>query len=403
LRIALLSFEYPPATGFGGIGTYTWYHARALARLGHEVDVLAGAVEPSSLVAEEHDGVRVWRHRDLRGAKLVLRQLERSRLWWTRNRLENGISMFRGLRMLLTRRRIEIAEMPECGAEGLLINHLLRGVPTVVRFHSPARLIMRYYDVRRADRDLCALTERIGMSGATTYTSCSRFLASEVSRHLAVQRPIHVIYNGIDLDLFDRDGAPDPRTDFGIPTTRPMILFTGRMERRKGIHLCVDIAASILERNDVSFVFAGDDLFGFMRDTLLPALSGRRLRGSVHHLGRLEQAQVRALVRTADVFLMPSLWESCPYSCLEAMAAGRAIVASTAGGLPEMLRDGDTGLLAEAGDADAHVRAVQRLLDDAALRARLGAAARRHVEAAHSDVAIARQSTELYRQHLRTG
>ena len=58
------------------------------------------------------------------------------------------------------------------------------------------------------------------------------------------------------------------------------MVFTGRMEPRKGIHLCTEIATSILERFDVSFVLVGDDLFGYMAGTLLPALASRPLKGS---------------------------------------------------------------------------------------------------------------------------
>ncbi len=62
MRIGLLSFEYPPETGFGGIGSYTWHHARALAALGHEVHVLAGARQATELRETEHDGVCVHRY-----------------------------------------------------------------------------------------------------------------------------------------------------------------------------------------------------------------------------------------------------------------------------------------------------------------------------------------------------
>ena len=61
MKIALLSFEYPPETGFGGIGSYTWHHARALTTLGHEVHVLAGAREATAHRVSEHGGVRVFR------------------------------------------------------------------------------------------------------------------------------------------------------------------------------------------------------------------------------------------------------------------------------------------------------------------------------------------------------
>jgi glycosyltransferase involved in cell wall biosynthesis len=172
------------------------------------------------------------------------------------------------------------------------------------------------------------------------------------------------------------------------------------MEARKGVHLAKEIAASILERHEVSFVFAGQDLFGYLSGILMPYLESRPLRGSVHYLGKLDLAGVRACLHQCDVFLLPSLWENCPYSCLEAMAAARAIVATDQGGMPELIRHGENGLLARSGDAAAYTAAVERLLEDPAERARLGAAARRTAESTFNDVHIARRSVAFYRECL---
>src|SRR5436190_904728 len=100
LKIALLSFEYPPETGFGGIGTYTWHHARALAKLGHEVHVLAGAREATPIRSTEHDGVTV--HRFWAGGKAMhlFERLGVFRMWWTRQRLQNAWSMYQGISRL---------------------------------------------------------------------------------------------------------------------------------------------------------------------------------------------------------------------------------------------------------------------------------------------------------------
>jgi len=395
MKIALLSFEYPSETGFGGIGTYTWYHARALAKLGHEVHVLAGAATPSALRTETHDDVLVHRYQ---GDGLLMRGFEwfgRRRLWWTKSRLQTGLSMYRGLATLMRQHAYDVVEMPECGAEGWLLNHLTR-VPTVVRFHSPSRLIMDFYDVRRTDIALCSSLERIAMMGAGAFSACSQFLAGEVRQRLGIRAPVRVIPNGIDLELFDAADELDVRRRYDLPAGRPIILFTGRMERRKGIELCAEIVSTILARRDVAFVFAGRDLFGYMTGTLLPALQGRTLRGSVHYLGGLGLGEVRSCLRQADIFFLPSLWENCPYSCLEAMAARRAIVCSDQGGMPELIRDGVNGLLARSGDVASYIEQLERLLDDTALRQRLGAAARQTVETSFTDVHIARMSADYY-------
>src|SRR2546428_3000088 len=156
MKIALLSFEYPLETGFGGIGTYTWYQARALVKLGHEVHVLAGANDSTQLRMQEHDGVKVYRFRTNGRVMGSLQKLNKLRLWWTKNRLENAVSMYAGLARLRRLHHYDAVEMPECGAEGLLINNLTQA-PTFVRFHSPAQLIMSYYNVRRADIACCSL------------------------------------------------------------------------------------------------------------------------------------------------------------------------------------------------------------------------------------------------------
>jgi glycosyltransferase involved in cell wall biosynthesis len=298
--------------------------------------------------------------------------------------------------------RFDVVEMPECGGEGILINYLIQA-PTVVKFHSPAQLIMRYYDVRRADIALCSAAEKLGMRNASAFTSCSRFLAREVADKLRIRTPIHVIPNGIDVELFDRADQVDVRAKYDLPRDRPIIFFAARMERRKGIHLCKEVAASILRRYEVAFVFAGQDLFNYMSDELLPHLRGLELEGSVHYLGKLDLTDVRSFLSQADIYLLPSLWENCPYSCLEAMAAGRAVVSTDQGGMPELIRDGENGLLAESENPAAFVSALERLIEDRSLRERLGAAARATIEASFSDVVIASASAEYYRQLVECG
>lgn len=397
LRIALLSFEYPFETGFGGIGTYTWYQARALARLGHEVHVLAGALEPTEMRREDRDGVTVFRHRRRPRWPRLQALADRHCMWWTKNRLETAFSMRDGLRRMLGAGRYDVVEVPECGGEGTFLD-LGPETPTIVRFHSPARLIMDTYDVRRLDRILCPMVEQRAVRRATGFTSCSHFLATEVADKLGVRRHVEVIPNGIDLDLFDAEDRMDVAERFGLPADLPWVLFAGRLERRKGIHVMKEVAARVLEQHEAAFLFAGHDLFQYGENELRPHLEARRLRGSFHLLGRLDLATVRSLLRRADVFVIPSLWENCPYSCLEAMAARAPIVSSDAGGLPELIEDGVNGLLAPVGDVEGHTAAVTRLLADESLRRRLGTAARGTVEARLTDVIVAQRSADYYRR-----
>jgi glycosyltransferase involved in cell wall biosynthesis len=395
VKLALLSYEYPPETGFGGIGSYAWYQARALARLGHEVHVLAGAVDATPLRATEHDGVTVHRYRAAGRVMRAFGGLGSRRMWWTRNRLETAWSMLHGLRRLEREHRFDAIEMPECGGEGLLVNRWTRA-RTLVRFHSPAALIMPFYDVVPSDVRWCSRVERAAMNAADAFTSCSRFLAEEVRDKLGIRRPVSVIHNGIDVGLFDAADQVDFRARFGLPADRPLVFFSGRMEPRKGVHLLPEIAGALLERHEVALVLAGDDLFHHVRDTVLPALEGRRLRGSIHPLGRITPVEIRSGLCQSEVFLLPSVWENCPYACLEAMAAGRAIVATDHGGLPELIEDGVNGLLARSGDAASYVTQLDRVITDAALRRRLGTAARTTVLERFTDHQVAEESVRQY-------
>ena len=399
MTIGLLSFEYPPETGFGGIGTYTWYQARALAKLGHAVHVIAGAAKEAPLYTVEDEGVLV--HRYHRGGVVMnaFAQAARLKCHWTRQRLENAWSMYGALAILKRRYRFDVLEMPECGAEGCLITSWSK-TPAVVRFHSPSRLIMPFYDTPRADQMMCSLLERRAIRRATALTSCSQFLADEVRIVMGVRKPVSVIPNGIDLSLFDRTPRLDVAAKYGIPSGKPIIFFAGRMERRKGIHLCHAIVKEILQRYDVSFVFAGGDLFGYMTEELLPALRDTSPSSSVHYVGKLDLPELRSWVRTADVVMLPSLWENCPYTCLEAMAAARSIVCSDQGGMPELIEDGRTGLLACTDKPQSFVEQIGALIENEDLRFELGAEARKSVEARCSDDRIAGLSVAVYEQCL---
>jgi len=137
-----------------------------------------------------------------------------------------------------------------------------------------------------------------------------------------------------------------------------------------------------------------------MTETLLPYWRTKNLKGSIHYLGKLGLHEVRSWLWQTDIFLLPSVWENCPYSCLEAMAARCAVVASDQGGVPELIEDGVNGLLASTEDSASFIRCLERYLDDKPLRERSGAAARRTVEESFTDVQIASRSIDYYRECL---
>lgn len=399
MRIAILSYEYPPDTGFGGIGTYAYYQARALAKLGHDVHVFAGATKPGVFHAE-HEGVKVTRTKREGCISGLLEVARKKRAWWFQNRVTTSADAFAALAKAHAKKPFDFVEAPECGADASVSSTLLP-VPTAVRFHSPAALIMNIYDTPKLDRVLTTFAEQLAINQAAVLTSCSQFLADEVTAKMGERDPIHVIPNGIDVALFDRDEGIDVHAKFGLPRDKKLIFFANRMEERKGIHIVQEMVQKTLAKYpDIAFVFAGRDLFGYMEKRILPWVKDQQLQSRFFYLGQLALPEVRACLKRSSIFLIPSLWENCPYSCLEAMTAGRAIVSSDCGGMPELIEHERTGLLARNGDPASFVAALQRMIEDDRLRERCGAAARAEIERRLTDVAIGQRSVDVYRACL---
>jgi glycosyltransferase involved in cell wall biosynthesis len=158
----------------------------------------------------------------------------------------------------------------------------------------------------------------------------------------------------------------------------PLVLYAGKRSLGKGTRVLLDALDAIREEvPGVRFAFAGK---GTM---LLPDAP------DVHALGQLPQATLFALYRAADVVVSPSIWpEPLSRVILEAMWAGRPVVASAVGGSPELVEHGETGLLVPKGDARALAAAVAELLRDPGRRERMGKAA------------AARAATEFDEEHL---
>jgi glycosyltransferase involved in cell wall biosynthesis len=180
---------------------------------------------------------------------------------------------------------------------------------------------------------------------------------------------VSVIYNGIDTAPFD---AAEP-ANLGLPPGAVAMGFVGRFDVHKGVR---DLAAAwptvAGALPDAHLVVTGK---GPLEDELRATLADA---SRVHFLGY--RKDVPAVMKALDVLVLPSYTEGAPNVVQEAMAAGRAVVASAVSGTPELVDDGATGLLFPAGDRDALTRALLAVGGDAGLRARMGAAGRARVE-----------------------
>ncbi len=242
----------------------------------------------------------------------------------------------------------------------------LSGAALVLHEHFADPRMPAYQGV--ADRLLAPFTDRaIAVSESTR-----EFLVRE--RHLPAEK-VRVIWNGAPLDEFapvPAEAARAARRELGLPPDGLVVGSIARLSEQKGHRYLLDAAARVLAaRPEVRFLVVGD---GDQRDAL--QAQARALGISERALFAGHRPDVPAMLGVCDVFCISSTYEGTPLTLFEAMAAGKPIVSTAVDGCREVLQDGVTGLLVPPSDADALGTALLRALDDPALRARLGAAAR---------------------------
>jgi len=210
--------------------------------------------------------------------------------------------------------------------------------------------------------------QRAGYALAHKVVANSEAAAERLRLERVPDRKIAVIPNGLSADRYpERTAAPRPRRK---------VVVVANLRREKAHDVLIDAAPGILSRfPDATFEIVGG---GPERDALVAQAESRGVAAAFSFLGHRDD--VPALLSAADIFALPSRSEAFPNAVLEAMAAGLPIVASGVGGILELVDDGRTGLLADAGDPRALAERITALMADPALAAALGAAAR--IEAA---------------------
>jgi glycosyltransferase involved in cell wall biosynthesis len=171
------------------------------------------------------------------------------------------------------------------------------------------------------------------------------------------------------ISVLPNPTPPLPELPPREPGERPLLAFAGRMTAPKALGVALEAVAQVPE---VDFALAGD---GDERAALEARAGALGLNGRVRFLGSLPRDDVLALFRRADAALLSSAWENFPHTLVEALAVGTPAIATSVGGVPEIVTDGENGLLVGPGDPDALADAIRRFLGDAGLRARLTAAA----------------------------
>lgn len=188
---------------------------------------------------------------------------------------------------------------------------------------------------------------------------------------------IRMIRNGVDLERYKANGrAQSARLELRLNDNHQLIGVVANLRPEKGHKILLQAAPSILKHYpNAHFIFAGP---GPLEGELRAYVAANNLSSNVSFLG--DYAAIPELLAALDVFVLPSISESLPNVVLEAMSAGRAVIASAVGGCTEVLEQNRTGILVPAGDPKALAEQILLLLDHPELRVQLGSAARKHAE-----------------------
>jgi L-malate glycosyltransferase len=277
----------------------------------------------------------------------------------------------------------------------------LAGVPCIIAsirdmgiYLSPAKL--------QAQKLVCRLADRIVVN------------AGAIRDWLVEQGypddKIVVIRNGVDTSRFGgHDDGAALRREFDIPSQVPLVVMLARLNPTKGIDCFFESAARVRERHpDAHFLVVGECYTRNAEGEIVVDDAYRlELKDRVMSLGLTDRVRftglrkdVPQILAAASVSVLPSISEGISNTLLESMAAGVPVVASRVGGTPEVIRDGEQGLLVPPGDPQATADAILTVLGDPALAARLAANGRRRVREEFSFEAVVRRTEELYRELL---
>ncbi|MEU2158847.1 glycosyltransferase family 4 protein [Streptomyces sp. NPDC019396] len=408
LRIALLTYKGNPFCG--GQGVYVRHLSRELARLGHSVEVIGAQPYPvvdegEGVVLTELPSLDLYRQPDPfrtpgRGEyRDWIDHLEVATMW-TGGFPEPLTFSLRARRLLAARRGdFDVVHDNQTLGYGLLGD---LGAPLVTTIHHPITVdrrleldaaptwrrrasVRRWYGFTRMQKRVARR-----MPSVLTVSGSSR---QEIIDHLGV-RPerLRVVHVGADTDLF----SPDP----SVAEVPGRIVTTSSADvPLKGLVFLVEALAKLrAEHPDAHLVVVGKRA----EDGPVARMIERHgLGDAVRFVKGITDAELVDLVRGAQVACVPSLYEGFSLPAAEAMATGTALVATTGGAIPEVAGpDGESCLAVPPGDADALATALGRLLGDAELRRRIGAAGRERVLARFTWARAAQGTAELYREAI---
>jgi starch synthase len=282
---------------------------------------------------------------------------------------------------------------------------LLYGVPHVVTTHSLEPLRPWKVEQLGGGYRLSCWAEKTAIESADAIIAVSHGMRADVLRMYPAVDPdrVRIVPNGIDAELYSYTDARDAWTKYGLDPDRPTVLFVGRLTRQKGVPHLVRAAAKFSAKAQLVLCAGEPDTPELGKEFLGLVDELRASRDGVHWIQHmLPRDEVIQLLSGATVFACPSVYEPQGIVNLEAMSCQTAVVASDVGGIPDVVRNGITGLLVPyhesdpQGFEDGFAERVNELLDDPERACAMGLAGRERAVAEFGWAAVAAHTVSVY-------
>jgi len=407
LKIGLLSYRGNPYCG--GQGIYLTYLANELIKLGHEIHVIVGPPWPLFLKGATVHQVENFnffgKKRDFLPpgnpfkifSPLHFYEFCASRLGVFPEIKAFSFRAFFKLLHLARTHRFDILHDNQCLGYGMLLWKLL-GVPVVSTLHHPLSIDRATWFEQpstlkqKVKRVLYypLLMQKIVSNHLDRIITVSHDSAREIHQAFGIPpEKIRVVYNGLD----SREFAPIP----GLAKKPNSLIFVGNSEdRKKGLLYLLQALAYLPESVSLTVVDGGAPQRSFAPMLVEKYKVGRR----VFFTGKIGPGDLVRLYGSAEIAVVPSLYEGFGFPAAEAMSCELPVVSSTAGALPEVVGNDGAGILVPARDGPALAKAIRRLLEDPELRRQMGQAGRRRVVNLFTWENAARQMVEVYREAI---
>ena len=379
----------------GGIAKYTYELAIGLSRLGQDVHVVTCGKEEADWM---QGGISMHTVIDAPGIEVP----ELNKYPTTNSNFQYSYRVYKKIIELHDKYHIDIIESVLWNFEGAVAARLLKGkLPVVIRLQTPLLKVAETQNWKvTEDLRLFSDFEAQMIKDAAHVIAISEHIKETISSLYPVEfnsENASTVYLGVDENLMVRSREGD----------NIVILFVGRLERRKGIHTIFEVLPTLLEKYpNVEMRFVGnyeivDDSLGETFINHFAKTYGKeKWTNRVHFLGQINNKEKNQEFADCDIFIAPSLYESFGIILIEAMSAKKPVIGCRIGGMQEIVEDGKNGFLIDVEDSEALTSCLEELIVSPTLRERMGWNGFERFKKMFSNAAMTHGTLQIYQEIL---